>query len=393
MAIDTKIEGRPESIESASSWIRDSLVPSVTEAVSAIYTARNTADAGWHGQASEAFRQKLTGAGHRGDEFTNAATAMAQKFDDVAADLGRAQREMGRIRSQAATAGLEVAGYTITDPGPAPSAAGPEPTGEAATPAALDAYASAVDAQEAHARKVEAYDKARTDVDDVRMRWTTSVEQLNKESNSATAQGWFSVGDIANATAAAAATQPHSAILMKQSRALLDDASQAMRHVATMHYDYTGVVTDPKGMYQNLDRAQVSTRAAATMADDAAAMYKAGERFAFKAGGVLAVAGVAYEVSQGKDPVEATVSGAASFAASVGMGAAVGSMIPVPVAGTVAGAIVGAGVGVFTSGMVDSLFENGLDNIGGAIEDGGEAVVDAGEAVAGGVKDAWDAVF
>lgn len=137
----------------------------------------------------------------------------------------------------------------------------------------------------------------------------------------------------------------------------------------------------------------MSTRAAATIADDAAAMCKACERFAFKAGGVLAAAGVAYEISHGNDPVEATVSGAVSFAASVGMDAAVGSMIPVPVAGTVAGAIVGAGVGVFTSGMVDSLFENGLDNIGGAIEDGGKAVVDAGEAVAGGVKDAWDAVF
>ncbi|MQA61722.1 MAG: hypothetical protein GEU86_09550 [Actinophytocola sp.] len=99
-----------------------------------------------------------------------------------------------------------------------------------------------------------------------------------------------------------------------------------------------------------------------------------------------AVAGVAYEISQGKDPVQATVSGAAGFGASVAAGAIVGSAIPVPVVGTVAGAIVGVGVGVFTSGMVDSLWENGIDEVGGAI-------ADAGSAVAGGVKDAWDAIF
>jgi hypothetical protein len=60
----------------------------------------------------------------------------------------------------------------------------------------------------------------------------------------------------------------------------------------------------------------------------------------------------------------------------------------------------GAGVGVFTSGMVDSLYENGIGEVGQAIEDGGQAVVNTGKAigagasaVAGGVKDVWDAIF
>jgi len=393
MAIDTKIEGRPESIESASSWVRDSLVTAITDSVSAIHDARNSADAGWRGGASEAFRDKLTGAGDKGDEFADTATTIAEKFDDVAADLRRAQQEMERIRGEAASAGLEVDGHTITDPGPAPPPAGPEPSGDAATPSAMDAHTSAVEAQEAHASKVEAYNQAKADADDARKQWTTSVEQLNQESNSAAGQAWFSVGDIANATAAAAVTEPHGSILMKQSKALMDDAGQAMRHVGTMHNSYTGIVTDRAGMYHNLDRAQASTRAAATAADDAAKTLKGGQSFALKAGGALAVAGVAYEISQSKDPVQASVSGAAGFAASVGVGAAVGSMVPVPVVGTVAGAIVGAGVGVFTSGMMDSLFENGIDDVGGAIEDGAEAVGDAGEAIAGGVKDAWDTVF
>lgn len=404
MPIDTEIKGNPESIAAVASWVRDSLASAITEAVTHVYGARSDADSGWEGKAATAFQNKLSSAGRKGDEFVDAAKEMAQEFDDIAADLRRAQRTMADIRSDAASAGLTVDGYVIQGPGPAPAPAAPAPTGDAATPASPAAHDQAVAAGESHAKKVEAYEKAEVEAEDARREWTTSVEELNQQSNSVAAQAWFSVTDIANATAAASVAQAQSSILLKQSTALLNDASQAVRHVGAMHDSYTGVVTDRKGMYQNLDRANSATRAAATAADDAVKASRLGERFALKAGGALAVAGVAYEISQGKDPVQASVSGAAAFGASVAVGAAVGSAIPVPVAGTVAGAIVGAGVGVFTSGMVDSLFENGVDDIGGAITDGAEtvanvgeaiggAVGDAGSAVAGGVKDAWNAIF
>lgn len=345
MPVDTEIKGNVESIRSAANWVRDSLVSGITDAVSQIYAARNSADAGWRGEAAQAFRKKVTAGARKGDTFAEDAKSMAQSFDDVAADLEGAQREMERIRGDAAFAGLWVDGHAIG-----------------------------------------------------------SVEAMNKKSNAAAAQGWFSVGDIANSTAAASVAHAHSSILLKHSQFYLNDANAALRHVGAMHDGYTGVVTDRKGMYRNLDRANASTRAATAAADDAAKAQRAGKSFGLKAGGALAVAGVAYEISQGKDPVQASVSGAAGFGASVAAGAVVGSAIPVPVVGTVAGAIVGAGVGVFTSGMVDSLWENGIDEVGGAIEDGAQAVADAGEAVggaiadagsavAGGVKDAWDAIF
>lgn len=372
MPIDTEIKGNVESIRSAANWVGDSLASGITDAVSQIYAARNSADAGWRGEAAEAFRAKVTAGARKGDTFAKDAKSMAQSFDDVAADLQGAQRELERIRGDAASAGLRVDGHAIQDPGPAPPDAGAAPTGEAATPAAMAAHGEAVQAQNAHAEKVKAYKKAQADAEDVRRKWQGSVEAVNKKSNAAAAQGWFSVGDA------------------------------ALRHVGAMHDGYTGVVTDRKGMYRNLDRANASTRAASAAADDAAKAQRAGKSFGLKAGGALAVAGVAYEISQGKDPVQAIVSGAAGFGASVAAGAIVGSAIPVPVVGTVAGAIVGAGVGVFTSGMVDSLWENGIGEVGGAIEDGAQAVADAGEAVggaiadagsavAGGVKDAWDA--
>jgi hypothetical protein len=65
----------------------------------------------------------------------------------------------------------------------------------------------------------------------------------------------------------------------------------------------------------------------------------------------------------------------------------------VPVVGTAVGAVGGAVVGVFASGAVDSLWQNGIGDVGGAIEDGAQAVGDAGESVGGLAKGAWDAVF
>lgn len=63
--------------------------------------------------------------------------------------------------------------------------------------------------------------------------------------------------------------------------------------------------------------------------------------------------------------MQAVASGGAGFLASVGAGAAtgavIGSFVPIPGVGTAVGAVIGAGVGIFTSGAVDSLFENGPD--------------------------------
>jgi len=81
------------------------------------------------------------------------------------------------------------------------------------------------------------------------------------------------------------------------------------------------------------------------------------------------------------------------FGASVAAGAAIGTLIPVPVVGTAVGAVGGAAVGVFASGAVDSLWQNGLGDVGGAIEAGMDAVGNAGQAAGGLAEDAWNAIF
>lgn len=399
MPINTKIDGSPDSIWEAGQWIHDSLASSISDAVSQIYEARNNADSEWQGEASEAFQTKMTTGGRRGEEFASAAETMAEKINNVGDALRRAHRDMAGIRSEAGSAGLTVTGETIEDPGAAPPAAGPAPTGESATPEAMRLHADAVDAERAHAKKVAAYRIAEQDAERVRQQWEETAQELATTSNSVGEKAWFPVMDIAAGATVGAAAAIQGSILFKQSQAYLDDAAKAMQHVKA----YGGVVLDRQGLYQQLDRTQASTRAAAAAADDAAKATSKGHITGLKVGGALAVAGVAYDIAQGKPADQAIVSGAAGFGASVGMAVGIGAVVGGPV-GAGIGAVVGAGVGVFTSGMVDSLYENGIGAVGQAASDGVEALADTGEAildgatgaadaVAGGVKDAWDAIF
>ncbi len=82
---------------------------------------------------------------------------------------------------------------------------------------------------------------------------------------------------------------------------------------------------------------------------------------------------------------------AASVIAGAATGAVVGSFIPVPGVGTAVGAVVGAGVGVFTSGAIDSLFEDGPD-VMDAWDAGLESLGDTGGAIADGVGGLVDGV-
>lgn len=68
-------------------------------------------------------------------------------------------------------------------------------------------------------------------------------------------------------------------------------------------------------------------------------------------------------------------------------------MIAVPVVGTAVGAVVGASVGIFPSGVTDSIWQNGIGEVGGAIEDGADAVGDTAGAIGGAGEHAWNAVF
>ena len=147
-------------------------------------------------------------------------------------------------------------------------------------------------------------------------------------------------------------------------------------------------VLNPSQFYDDLDHAATQLRSADGVIKGAEGTSRASKVLPIKVGGAMALAGIGYDIATGKDPVQAVASGGGGFLASVGAGMATGALVgtffPVPGVGTALGAVVGAGVGVFTSGAIDSLFENGPD-VGAALDRGGEAVVDTGKAVVHGV--------
>lgn len=387
MAIDTKIAGEPESVRGAADWLRSSFATVVSDGATQIYNSRNSADAGWQGPGGEAFRTKMTTGAQKTDDLSAAATGAAEDFDTYAAELQRAQDDMRTVRQNAVTAGLTVNGDIIEDPGPGPAAPGDAPTGDAATPEAVAAHSAAVTASRAHTAKLAAYNSAKTDADAARHIARLGADTLKNVWTDITQKWFLVVGDLASGAAGTLAAK-HSTVLGKQAQFLADESARFLESARTAPSG-----TSASQIYRDFDIG----RAAAYQADDVAVAAKNVDanaaKWGFRAGGALAVAGVAYDIANGKPAAQAIVSGGVGFGASVAAGAAIGTMIPVPVVGTAVGAIGGAVVGVFASGAVDSLWQNGIGDVGGAIEDGMQAVGDAGEAIGGLAKDAWDAIF
>lgn len=387
MPIDTKIEGSPDSVRAAASWLRDTLNGKVSAAVDDVYRARSTADSGWDGGAGDAFSSRMTKGAEKADHLCAAVTDCAQSFDTFAAELQRAQADMQTVRSNAATAGLTVVGDIIEEPGPAPPSPGTPPSGDAATPAAMESYNNAVLASNRHADLVRAFDDAKIGSDAARALEQFWGDWIKNVRNDVVDKWFFIVADLINGGAATLAAA-HWSTLRKQAEFLADESAK-YAELARNAAPGTPAAT----VYRDIDW----SRQLAYGADDATAasskVESAASKVGFRVGGGLSVAGVAYDIYNGKPVEQAIVSGGIGFGASVAAGAMIGTAIPVPVLGTAAGAIVGAGVGLFASGAVDSLYDNGFDSVGGAISDGASAVGDAGKAVGGLAEDAWNAIF
>lgn len=178
MPIDTDIPGDPGAVRGAAGWARSRLGASVRDAADTLYGTRNLASSGWIGDGGEAFSVRMTSGAQDADGLAGTAEAAASGLDTFAAELGRAQEEMGAIRARAATAGLGVSGTAIADPGPAPHEPGMPPMGRAATPAAEASWQLAAAAADAHAVRAAAYESALADAVAQREAVTRAADQL-----------------------------------------------------------------------------------------------------------------------------------------------------------------------------------------------------------------------
>lgn len=170
------------------------------------------------------------------------------------------------------------------------------------------------------------------------------------------------------------------------------DAAAAMKRFRTAPPG-----TPARLVYDDWDSAARLSSRSAGLAESAERVKGTAGKFVFRAGAGLAVAGVVYDIHNGKPVEQAVVSGAAGFAASVAAGAAtgaaIGTIVPIPVVGTVGGAVVGAAAGLFVSGAVDSMYQEGVLSVRQAWAGGTKALEDTGHAITDAAGDVWHAIF
>ena len=176
--INIKIEGDPESIRSAATWLRATFSSAVYESVTQIYHARGNSESFWEGEAGGGFRTKMTAAGRNGDAMADGADQAGQAFEGYAGDLQTGQIGMERARRIALDGGLDVSGDEILDPGPAPTAPAGLPAD--ATPQMVQSHNDAVAAQQAHAQKVAAYAAAGEEAERARKIVADSIREFGR---------------------------------------------------------------------------------------------------------------------------------------------------------------------------------------------------------------------
>ncbi|WP_146147507.1 hypothetical protein [Prauserella shujinwangii] len=155
-----------------------------------------------------------------------------------------------------------------------------------------------------------------------------------------------------------------------------------------------------------------STVAAQGLDDVAPKVLKAGKVAGGALGLPLAIASAAHDAHAGppderESLVQAAASNGAGLLASIAAPAAAGAVagaVGGAGIGAIPGALIGIGAGVIASGAVDSLFENGFSDPGGALLDGvnslgdtASSLVDAAEsadaAINSKIREAWNALF
>jgi len=415
MSRDTHLAGSPADLDRVVTWLTD-VVPATSTFGDEVYGARSATGSAWESEAATAFAAQLRTLGVAADGTTTAVRTAATVVADLAAALRTAQDEMRRARQVAREGGLAVTGTVIQPPGQAPAAVPALPPD--ATPAEVARHDQGTAALTAYEREVTAWNDAVAVADAADRDWEQAVADATLT--------WQESGkDIAALLQDLFSGSAEEFLKIKVSRYFSDatnvwrQQSQVWREIADSYVrDGRFVGTDPDDYYRAL-------RTIDEMDDLARNAELNGGRVATNVGrgflalGVIATGyGIYDDMANGGESAEqATTSNVGGFLAGMGAGAASGAAAGaiagsiVPGAGTAVGAVVGtvvgAGVGIVTSGAIDSMWENGVEDLGdvgeaigdgwGELMDTGEAIGDLGsdavDAVGDGISDAWNSVF
>lgn len=386
MSIETEIKGSPSSITNLATWIIDELAPGVGTAADSMVASRRSADGEWLGETGTAFVAAMGRGAALVDDGHTMTKGVGTTISSYASALTSLQSRMAGIREDARGFGLSVSGYVIEDPGAGPDHPGPPP--EVASQGAVDSYNGDVADYNAHQDKIRAYNRLAARAQEVWADLERAWERVSAKERALDGPGWtFLLSDMSGGFAGAALTYNASA-LRTTAQGFQANAQQhlaRLRNMDTFPSRYAQQYYDDLAHYDDVVR---------NTGDDvsrAARLARTGKALPLAVGGALTGAGIWYDMQYNDESAtQATASNLGGFAASVATGAAVGTVIGGPV-GTVAGVVVGAGVGVFTSGMIDGLFEYDGD-ISDAAQAGLDTLADTGEALLDGASDVGGAV-
>lgn len=403
--LDTRIDGSPESIRAVGRWLTESFGDQADEMATSVFKARSDAAGAWEGPASTAFGDRATVLADAADAARASGVIAEREVEALAAALDTALNSMLGVRSRARAANLTVTGTLVHDPGPRLTLTGPAP-GPDATPREADRYEELRQRVGRRDALVDAFEAACADAEAAFATWASAVEDA--------ARSWVRwdkelvglTADFLTGAASAALVLKVAPILMRQSEFHLSQAARLRQHAAAMTTP-TGKILDRTHFFRLLDDAEAHRISAAQYADEARNVRI--PKGIGRALGVLGVVATGYaiheDMEEGESATQAAASNVGGLLAGMGagalagapIGAAIGTAIPIPGVGTavglVTGAVVGSVAGAFTSGVIDSMFDNGVENVGAAVEAGLEEVGNLGEAVGDLASDAWDSIF
>ncbi|WP_250002097.1 WXG100 family type VII secretion target [Actinoplanes sp. M2I2] len=384
--IETRLDGDPGSIRASADWLKVQLAARLDRSVTDMFAARDDAGSGWQGDAGPGFADRMDTAGRKSDKLRADVETAAQGLHRYADDLTTAQAGMERARAIAREGGLQLAGTTILDPGPAPAVV-TLPTDGVPTPQMVTAHNDSVAALNDHQAKANAYLLAKQEAD--RSNGIKAAAQAIAKNmvDDVKSKPVLLFGDFVNGTAGAA-LGAHTSVLKKHHAGLMDDVKRLEQHY----------LKTPGGTKASKELIEAGYKRFQDADDVARRTSSLTRRVGSKLpviGAGLTVAGIGYDIHNGKPPGKAIISGAGGMGASIVAGMAIGAAGG-PI-GIVGGALVGTAAGLVASGALDWGYDQLPDGAKKAIEDGvaevGNAVGDAGEAVGDSAKKVWNSIF
>lgn len=164
------------------------------------------------------------------DDLEQAAKDMAADLDTFSEKLKGCQHDMSTIRSEASAAGLTVAGFLITDPGPGPAR---PPDDFVGTETEVAAHNSKVDAFDDHQDLIRAYNHASSEAERIDRQYNTACLAMQDTYTVGQHSSWIlKLADIAGSGAEAAVGLSVKKLQNKlhtSAQGLVDEAKTAVK--------------------------------------------------------------------------------------------------------------------------------------------------------------------